>query len=128
MSAAMTAPEVRRASASEKAGHDLLSLWVKCCDEFLDGQRKNILERDSTPRELAEHLDALKFMIRVTLALQALSGDPDSPAQELSGEIAGKLLQLQESLKLLQNPMSEAEADALLQAAFPHGSRAGRSA
>jgi hypothetical protein len=45
-----------RASATEKAGHELLSYWVKRCDEFLDRQRKNILERDVSAQQLADHI------------------------------------------------------------------------
>jgi hypothetical protein len=114
--------------ASERAGHDLLSYWVERCDQFLDRQRKNILERDASPKELADHIDALKFMIRATLCFQVLFADPDFPAQQFGPKIAGKLLQLQESLKLLQNPTIDAEADAILQAAFPNGSRTGSPA
>ena len=120
--------QLPHSAASERAGHDLLSYWVKRCDEFLDRQRKTVLERDPSPQEFADHIDALKFMIRVTLFFQALFADPDSPAQQFAPEIASKLLQLQESLKLLQNPMTDAEADAVLQTAFPNGSRTGSPA
>ncbi len=115
-------------SASQTAGHELLLFWVNRCDDFLDRQRKNILERDVSSQQLHDHIDALKFMIRVTLFLQALFADPDSPSRRFAPEIAGKLLQLQESLKLLQNPMSDAEADAVLQAAFRNGSGTGSAA
>ena len=99
----------------EEPGHDLVSYWIARCDQFMDRQRKNILEREPSNEEIAEHIDVLKFMIRVTLLLQALLADPDSPAREFAPHVAGKLLQLQESLKLLQNPMTEIEADAVLQ-------------
>ena len=121
MNGATTPLEVSEAKAIEKPGRELFSYWIQRCDEFLDHQRANILRRQPSSRELAEHIDALKFMIRVTLFLQAILADPDSPAQRYAPGLAGKLLQLQESLKLLQNPMTDAEADAVLQAAFPNG-------
>ncbi|MEY2428094.1 MAG: hypothetical protein QOJ40_979 [Verrucomicrobiota bacterium] len=108
-------------AASERAGHDLLGYWLNRCDDFMDRQRKNIIEREPSPQVLAEHIEALKFMIRVTLFFQALFADPDFSARQFTPQVAGKLLQLQESLKMLQNPMTNAEADAILQTAFPDG-------
>ncbi len=70
-------------AASERLGQDLLSFWVRRCDEFMNRQRKNVLEKDVSASDLAEHVEALKFMIRVTLVLQALFSDPDAPAQQL---------------------------------------------
>src|SRR6266571_4843348 len=105
-------------AASEGAARDLVRYWVDRCDDFMDQQRKNIIEGEALPQALAEHLEALKFMIRVTLSLQALLADPDFPARHFAPQVAGKLLQLQESLKVLQNPMSDSEADAILLAAF----------
>ena len=110
-------------AASQSAGRDLVSFWLDRCDDFMDRQRKNVIEREPSSQALAEHLEALKFMIRVTLFLQALVSDPDSSARQFAPQIAGKLLQLQESLKMLQNPMTDTEADAMLQAVFPDGPR-----
>ena len=106
-------------AASERAARDLVSYWLDRCDAFMDEQRKNVIEREALPQALAEHVEALKFMIRATLSLEALLADPDFAACRFAPQIAGKLLQLQESLKLLQNPMSDSEADAILLAAFP---------
>src|SRR5438105_1367256 len=114
--------------ASERAARDLVSYWLDRCDDFMDQQRKNVIERQALPQAIAEHLEALKFMIRVTLSLQAVLADPDFPARHFAPQVAGKLLQLQESLKLLQNPMSDSEADAILLAAFPDGPATGSSA
>jgi hypothetical protein len=108
-------------AASERAARDLVSCWLDRCDDFMDQQRKNIIERETLPEALSGHLEALKFMIRVTLSLQALLADPDFPARQFTPQVAGKLLQLQESLNVLQNPMSDSEADAILLAAFPNG-------
>ncbi len=105
----------------ESGASDLVGYWLSRSDDFMDAQRKNFIEGDPSPQALAEHLEALKFMIRVTLSLQALLADPDLPVRHLPAKVAGKLLQLQQSLKLLQNPMTDAEADAILQAAFPDG-------
>jgi hypothetical protein len=112
----------------EGAARDLASYWINRCDDFMERQRKNIIERDPSPQALAEHLETLKFMIRVTLSLQALLADPDFPVRHLAAKVAGKLLQLEESLKLLQNPVTDAQADAILQAAYRDGPGTGRTA
>jgi len=123
MNAAIPLDTSQPPAASQRAGRDLVSYWLNRCDDFMDRQRKNVIEREPAPQALAEHLEALKFMIRVTLFLQALLADPDIPARQFAPQVAGKLLQLQESLKMLQNPMTNAEADAILQTAFPDGPR-----
>ena len=121
MNAAIPFEISRPRAASEGAGRDLVKYWLNRCDDFMDQQRKNVIERDPSPQALAEHVEALKFMIRVTLFLQALLADPDFPARQFAPQVAGKLLQLQESLKMLQDSMTDAEADAILQSAFPDG-------
>jgi hypothetical protein len=108
--------------ASEKTGQELVRYWLDRCGDFMDQQRKNLVEREPSPREVAEHVDSLKFMIRVTLSSQALVADPDSPARRFAQEISGTLLQLQASLELFLNPMTDVEADTVLAAAFPNGS------
>jgi len=102
--------------ASEKTGQELVRYWLDRCDDFMDQQRENLIEREPSPRELAQHIDSLKFMVRVTLSLQALVADPDSPTRRFAQEISGKLLQLQASLELFLNPMTDAEADTVLAA------------
>ena len=67
-------------------------------------------------------------MIRAARSLLNLVGDPDFPARQLFSEISGKLLQLEDSWESLNNPMTEAEADAILQKAFPDETRTGRTA
>lgn len=63
-------------------------------------------------------------MIRGARALLNLASDPDFPATQFAGEISGKLLQLEDSWQSLNNPMTDAEADAILQRAFPDEARA----
>ena len=114
-------------SPAETVVQDLVRNWLSSCEDFLDRQRRQLIEREPSPQEIAAHVHALKSMIRVTLSLQAMAADPDSAARQYAPRVAGKLLQLQESLKMLQDPMTEAEADAILQTAFD-GPGAGRAA
>ena len=61
-------------------------------------------------------------------ALLNLVSDPDFPSRQLLSEISGKLLQLEDSWQSLNNPLTDAKADAILQKAFPDEARVGRPA
>src|SRR6266516_3337290 len=84
--------------------------------------------RFPSPQRLAQYRDELKWMIRTARALLNLVSDPDFPARQLVSEISGKLLQLEDSWESLKNPMTDAEADAILQKAFPDETPTGRTA
>ena len=109
------------------ATQELLRTWVELCDHFRQRERREIIEQEPSPKKLAEYREELKWMIRGGRALLSLVGDPDFPAQQFAPEISGKLLQLEESWRGLNNPLADAEADAVLQKAFPNATRAGRT-
>ena len=46
--------------------------------------------------------------------------DPDYPDRWIADELAGRLHQLRESWELVHSPMSDPEADQLLQQVFPN--------
>lgn len=106
------------------ATRKLLRTWIASCNEFRQRERREIIERVPSPERLAEHREELKWMIRGARALLNLASDPDFPATQFAGEISGKLLQLEDSWQSLNNPMTDAEADAILQRAFPDEARA----
>jgi hypothetical protein len=106
----------------------LLQTWVESCNEFRRRERREIIEQTPSPEKLAEYREELKWMIRGARALLNLVSDPDFPARQFVPEISGKLLQLEDSWQSLNNPMTDAEADAILQKAFPDETRTGRAA
>lgn len=106
----------------------LVRTWVGLCDDFRKRERREIIEQIPSSQTLAEYREELKWMIRAARSLLNLVGDPDFPARQLFSEISGKLLQLEDSWESLNNPMTEAEADAILQKAFPDETRTGRTA
>lgn len=108
--------------------HEFLRVWVRACDAFLNWQRQEIIEKDPPPEKLAEHRDALKWMLRLTRILHTQVADPDFPARQFAPKLAGKLLQLEQSWELIQNPMPDAEADAILRTVFPDERRTGSPA
>jgi hypothetical protein len=115
-------------AAGSTAMLKLLRTWIDSCNEFRQRERREIIEQLPSVSRLAEHREELKWMIRGARALLNLVNDPESPARPFAPEIAGKLLQLEDSWQRLNNPMSDTEADALLQKAFPDASRVGSPA
>ncbi len=61
----------------------------------------------------------MAWMTRGGRALLNVVSDPDYPDTELTAEITGKLQQLESSWRSLNNPVSEAEAEAFIQKYFP---------
>jgi hypothetical protein len=68
-------------------------------------------------------------MIRSARALLSIASDPDFPArQQYAGEIAGKLLQLEDSWEALNDPITDTEVDRFIQRHFPDKPRLGSPA
>ena len=97
----------------------LVADWVNACNDFLQWQRREVIETKPSPEKLAEHRDALKVMLRLGRSLHAQVSDPDFPLRQSVPEVGGKLRQLEKSWEMIHQPMSDREADAVLQKAFP---------
>jgi hypothetical protein len=113
-------------SASHSAARNMVESWAEAVDGFRQWQRKEIIEKEPSAAQLAEHRRALTWMLRWTRAVQMLVADPEFPAREFGPEVAGRLLQLEESWGLIHDPMTDAEADAILHDAFPGASGTNR--
>jgi len=103
----------------------LLELWVEACNEFRRVERQEIFLGQPSPEQLARYERELKFFIRSAGILLNMARDPDFPARQFIPELEGKLLQLESSLQMLNNPMTDAEADALIQKHFPDETKVG---
>ncbi|MGH7968339.1 MAG: hypothetical protein ACREIC_06380 [Limisphaerales bacterium] len=97
----------------------LFETWVEAVNQFRRWERREIVEKEPSRETLAQYRGELKMMLHSTRMLLNLAQDPDYPARRFIPEISGKLRQLESSWESLNNPMSDAEADALLQQAFP---------
>ena len=97
----------------------LVQAWVNSCNDFLQWQRRELIEQKPSPERLSEHRSTLKLMLRLGRSFHAQVSDPDFPLRQFAPEVAGKVRQLEKSWEMIQNPMSDAEADAILQQAFP---------
>ena len=96
-----------------------LRLWMQASDSFRAWERREIFLAEPTKATLAEYRDSLKWMLRLARLLDGLVNDPDFPDRQFAVEIDGRLRQLQDSWDALNNPMTEAEADALTAQYFP---------
>src|SRR5262249_4997364 len=105
--------------------HKLLDAWIEDCNEFLDWQRRELIQRKPSAETLVEHRNTLKLMLRLGRSFHAQVSDPDFPLPDAAREVSGKLVQLEKSWEMIHNPMSDAEADAILEQAFPDESRTG---
>ena len=116
------APNPRSESSNsplETVTGEILRLWSRACGQFLDQERREIIQSQPSPEKLAAHLRELKAMIRLTASLLGQVSDPDFPVRHFAAEIKGRLLQLEDSWELLNNPMMPRQADELLARCFP---------
>ena len=105
-----------------------LTAWVDAVNDYLKRQYREIVQQQPSPEKLSQYKIECKWLLRSALKLDSLVKDPEYPARSFGPEIAGKLLQLRESWEGLNNPMTDIEAESILQKAFPHEPGAGGAA
>jgi hypothetical protein len=103
----------------QQLAEESIEQWSTACQRFLDRQRHEIFEVAPPAQKLKEHRAALKLMLRVGRALYLAASDPDSPDRRSARELHGRLLQLEHSWRMLQEPLPDAEADTLIKQVFP---------
>jgi len=117
----MNAQTVAKAESVDfqQLARDKVMEWSALCRQFLDFQRREILLGNPTPQQQEAHRAMLKWMLRLTRSLHLSVADPDFPDPTLADELEGRVIQLSESWRMFNNPMSDAEADELLAKVFP---------
>src|SRR5438552_1248231 len=113
-------PVARRGYFSASFTQKLIKTWVTSCNDFLRWQRNKVIKRKPSQKILSDHRDTLKLMLRFGRSIHAQVSDPDFPLRQFAPEVAGKLRQLEKSWEMIHHPMSDAEAEAVLEKAFPH--------
>jgi len=96
----------------------LLDSWIGLCEDYRTRERREIIEQESSEAKLAEFQEELRWLPRSASHLLSLATDPDYPAPHHAEEIAWRLRQLEDSWRSLNNPMSEAQAQAHLKKHF----------
>ncbi|PWU11761.1 MAG: hypothetical protein C5B50_22785 [Verrucomicrobia bacterium] len=112
----MSAPVLEKESPRPLSAADLFAFWLRHSNEFMAWQQRNFILRAPTPEELAEHSKELDLMLGLTLHVYSVAAHamPDKLST-----IRGRLWQLEDSRELIHNPMSQKEADAVLNQIFP---------
>ncbi len=104
----------RGASVVEK----LLGSWIMLCEDFRQRERSELIECEPSPAKVEEFRQELKWLLRSARLLESLVTDPEYPAPHHAEEIIWRLRQLEDSWKTVNNPLSQAEAEALLRKHF----------
>jgi hypothetical protein len=91
--------------------------WSDVCQKFLDNQRQLFIGQP-TPEQMEGHRMALKWLLRFTRAIHLTASDPEYPDRQIADELVGRLIQLEHSWRMIENPISEAEADKLAEKVF----------
>ena len=91
-----------------------VQIWVSGCNEFRRWEREELILKEPSPETLAEHGKKSQLFILTARFLQGLMANPDYPAREFRSEVDGKVRQLEVTWDMIHNPMSDAEADAIL--------------
>lgn len=97
----------------------LLGDWVAQCEDFRQRERRELIEQEASATTLEDFRQELKWLLRSARQLQSLLTDPDYPSSKDAEEMAWRLRQLEDSWKSLNNPMTQGEAEALLNKHFP---------
>ena len=106
------------AAVADDFADGLVQFWTNSCNRFLAWQREYVIGRKPTPRILKMHRHHLALMLHLGRIVHAELADPD-PTAVPAREMAGKIGQLEKSWQIVHNPLPDAEADAILKAAFP---------
>jgi len=123
MEAAM--PEAVAAGAERDLIRRWVQIWTQNCNEFRRWELEELVLKEPSPRTVAEHGKKSQLFILTARFLQGLIADADYSVRELRMEVDGKVRQLEETWGMIHNPMSDEEASAILQKAFPDGSGVG---
>lgn len=120
MSIATAVPGKSQEFTVQQAVWDQVERWSENCQTFLDWQRREILGKQKpSPKAMEVHRAGLKWLIRFGRIIQLTVAEPDYPDRHLLNELEGRLTQLEESWKMVYEPMSDDEAQKLLRQTFP---------
>src|SRR5206468_1650343 len=101
---------------------EYMERWCASCTEFLQWEREYILKGDPSREKQDSHRETLKWMLRLTRLIQSVAADPDFPEHSLLELVEMKLWQLDQSWKMIYEPMPAREADKILAQIFPNES------
>jgi hypothetical protein len=93
--------------------------WSGSCGRFLAWEREHLILREPSAQDLAEHKQALRWLLQVTRHYHAAVSDPEFPDRSAVKELHGRLLQLESSWRMFHEPIPKKQAEKLLAEVFP---------
>jgi hypothetical protein len=93
--------------------------WSGACGRFLDWEQEHLILREPSSGDLAEHKQALRWLLRITRSYHAAVSDPEFPDRSAAKELHGRLLQLEASWRMFHRPLPRPEAEKLRAEIFP---------
>jgi len=112
-------------SLSHWAALNTVENWAKAVDRFRRWERKEIIEKEPSLKDLERHRREGAWFIRWTRFVQTMLMDPEFPVRECAPEVEGRLIQLEQAWETIHDPMPDAEAEAILKQVFPDAPRTG---
>ena len=117
---ALAQPEIKNlVGTPESLAKDFVERWCANCTDFLAWERENILKREPSPKEREKHRQSLKWLLRLTRVIHSIAADPEFPNRSASELLEMKLWQLNESWKMIYEPVSDETAKQVLNEVFP---------
>ena len=89
------------------------------CQRFLVWERDFILRDNPSEQDKNEHRTALKWLLRLSKLFHASTTDPDFPDHSAADMMELTVWKLEQSWKMIYEPMPVAEAEKLLAEIFP---------
>ncbi len=93
--------------------------WSDTCSCFLNWEREHLLLVEPSAEDLAEHRQALKWLLQITRLCYAAVSDPEFPDRSAVKELHGRLLQLESSWRMFHDSMPKGQAEKLVAEVFP---------
>jgi len=100
----------------------LVESWCALCTDFLSWEREHFLTGDPSAKEREAHRQTLKWLLRLTRLFQSMAADPEFPDSSAPELLKLKLWQLDQSWKMIYEPMPEEEANQILAEVFSNES------
>jgi hypothetical protein len=93
--------------------------WSASCGRFLQWEHEHLILREPSTQDLAEHKQALRWLLQITRLYHAAVSDPEFPDRSAAKELHGRLLQLGSSWRMFHEAMPKEETEKLLAEVFP---------
>jgi len=93
--------------------------WIALCKRFLAWHRQNQITPATSPDELQAIEKVHTWLLRTARLMHAQMVDPNFSDREMASRVATILWHLEDAWSAAHNPMTEAEADALVEQFFP---------